>query len=120
MIAIFLDRMASGEPTRIFGDGNQTRDFIYVGDIVSGVLAAVGHQGVYNLGTGVETSVKELHSVCRRVTGDEREPEYSPAREGEILRSVVDPSRAERDLGWRAQRSLEDGLRLTWEEVRTP
>jgi UDP-glucose 4-epimerase len=119
VIAIFLDRMATGEPARIFGDGNQTRDFIYVGDIVSGVLGAVGHQGVYNLGTGVETSVNELHAVCRRVTGDDRAPEYSPARAGEILRSVVDPSRAERDLGWRAQHSLEEGLRATWEEVRT-
>jgi UDP-glucose 4-epimerase len=118
VIAIFLDRMARGEPTTIFGDGAQTRDFIYVGDIVAGVLAAVEAEGVYNLGTGVETSVDELHAVCRRVTGDEREPEYAPAREGEILRSVVDPGRAARDLRWRAEQSLEDGLRSTWEEVR--
>jgi UDP-glucose 4-epimerase len=119
VIAIFLDRMRSREPTKIFGDGGQTRDFIYVGDIVAGVLAAAGHEGgVYNLGTGVETSVNELHAVCRRVTGVDQEPEYAPQREGEILRSVVDPGRAERDLAWRPQHSLEEGLRLTWEEVR--
>ena len=119
VIAIFLDRMARGEPTTIFGDGEQTRDFIYVGDIVKGVLAATGHEGgVYNLGTGVETSVNELHAACRRVTGDEREPDYAPAREGDILRSAIDPGRAERDLGWHAQHSLEDALRLTWQEVQ--
>jgi UDP-glucose 4-epimerase len=119
VVAIFLERMGRGEPTMIFGDGGQTRDFIYVGDIVTGVLAAAGHEGgVYNLGTGVETSVNELHAACRRVTGNERPPEHAPVREGEILRSVIDPSRAERDLGWRASHSLEDGLRLTWQEVR--
>jgi UDP-glucose 4-epimerase len=119
VIAIFLDRMGRGEPTTIFGDGEQTRDFIYVGDIVSGVLAAAGHEGgVYNLGTGVETSVNELHAACRRVTGDDREPDYAPARDGDILRSAIDPGRAERDLGWRAQHSLDDALRLTWQEVQ--
>jgi UDP-glucose 4-epimerase len=119
VIAIFLDRLRSREPTMIFGDGSQTRDFIYVGDIVAGVLAAAGHEGgVYNLGTGVETSVNELHAACRRVTGDDREPEYAPQREGDILRSVIDPGRAGRDLGWRPQHSLEEGLRLTWQEVR--
>src|SRR5439155_1166098 len=70
VIAIFLERLAAGEETTIFGDGEQTRDFIYVGDVVHGVLAAAGHAGgVYNLGTGVETSINELHAVCRRVTG---------------------------------------------------
>ena len=100
VIAIFLDRMAGGQPTRIYGDGSQTRDFTYVGDIVAAVLAAVGREGgVYNVGTGVETSVDELHAACRRITGDARQPEYAPAREGEIRRSVVDPSRAAGDLG---------------------
>jgi UDP-glucose 4-epimerase len=118
VIAIFLDRMAAGQPTTIFGDGNQTRDFIYVADIVAGVLAAAEREGgVYNLGTGVETSVNELHAACRRVTGDDREPSYAPARGGDILRSAIDPSRAASELGWRAQHSLEDALRLTWQEV---
>jgi UDP-glucose 4-epimerase len=119
VIAIFLDRLTVGEETTIFGDGKQTRDFIYVGDVVRGVLAAAEHSGgVYNVGTGVETSVNELHAVCRRVTSIDREPEYAEARPGEISRSVVDPGLAARELGWRAEQSLEDGLRLTWESLQ--
>ena len=119
VIAIFLERMAAGEPTTIFGDGKQTRDFIYVGDIVRGVLAAIEHAGgVYNIGTGIETSVNELHAACRRVTGVDREPEYAEERPGEIWRSVTDPGLAARELGWRAEASLEEGLKLTWQSLQ--
>jgi UDP-glucose 4-epimerase len=119
VVAIFLERLAAGEGTTIFGDGEQTRDFIYVGDVVLGVLAAAGHAGgIYNIGTGVETSVNELHAVCRRVTGIDQEPEYAEARPGDIERSVTDPALAARELGWRAEQSLEDGLRLTWESLQ--
>ena len=115
VIAIFLDRMAGDEPTRIFGDGEQTRDFVYVGDVVRAVLAAAGHDGgVFNIGTGSETSVNALHALCHSVSGSAREPEYAPARPGEALRSVIDPSLADRELGWRSEVSLEDGLRETW------
>ncbi|HET7857403.1 MAG TPA: NAD-dependent epimerase/dehydratase family protein [Gaiellaceae bacterium] len=118
VIAIFLDRMRDGEPTQIFGDGRQTRDFIYVGDVVDAMLAADGHDGgVFNVGTGIETSVAGLHALCRRVTGVDREPEMRPARPGDVLRSVIDPSLAERELGWRPQHDLEAGLRETWEWV---
>ena len=119
VIAIFLERLATDEKTTIFGDGEQTRDFIYVGDVVLGVLAAADHAGgIYNIGTGIETSVNELHAVCRRVTGIDREPEYAQARPGDIDRSVTDPALAARELGWRAEQSLEDGLRLTWESLQ--
>jgi len=119
VVAIFLERLAAGEESTIFGDGEQTRDFIYVGDVVDGVLAATGHEGgVYNIGTGVETSVTELHRVCRRVTGIEREPVYEEARPGDIGRSVIDPSLASRELGWRAEQSLEKGLELTWASLQ--
>jgi UDP-glucose 4-epimerase len=119
VVAIFLERLAAGEETTIFGDGGQTRDFIYVGDVVRGVLAAIAHEGgIYNIGTGVETSVNELHSVCRRVTGIEREPAYAQARPGDIRRSVTDPSLAARELDWRSETSLEEGLRLTWESLQ--
>jgi UDP-glucose 4-epimerase len=119
VIAIFLDRLAAGEDTTIFGDGEQTRDFIYVGDVVRGVLAAADHPGgVYNIGTGTETSVTELHAACRRVTGVDREPTYAEARPGEIRRSVTDPALAARELGWHAEQSLEDGLRLTWQSLQ--
>ncbi len=119
VVAIFLERLAAGEETTIFGDGEQTRDFIYVGDVVQGVLAAVDHAGgVYNIGTGVETSVTELHAACRRVTGLDPEPVSAEARPGDIRRSVTDPSLAARELGWRVEPSLEDGLRLTWESLQ--
>jgi UDP-glucose 4-epimerase len=118
VIAIFLDRMRDGAATQIFGDGRQTRDFVYVGDVVDAVLAAVGHGGgVFNVGTGVETTIGDLHALCRQATGVDREPELKPARAGDVLRSVIDPSLAERELGWRPQHDLEAGLRKTWEWV---
>jgi UDP-glucose 4-epimerase len=119
VVAIFLDRMAAGEETTVFGDGEQTRDFVYVGDVVAAVLAAAGHEGgTFNVGTGVETSINELHSACRRVTGYDHAPRYEPPRPGDIRRSVTDPSLAARDLGWRAAQSLDEGLASTWDAVQ--
>jgi UDP-glucose 4-epimerase len=119
VVAIFLDRMAAGEATTIFGDGNQIRDFVYVGDVVRALLAAAGHEGgVFNVATGRATSVNELHAACRRVTGSNDEPAYAAPREGDVLRSVLDPSLATRELGWRAETTLEDGLRATWESIK--
>jgi UDP-glucose 4-epimerase len=121
VIAIFLDRMQAGESTTIFGDGDQTRDFIYVGDVVSAVLAAAAHEGgVLNIGTGVEKSINEVHAACRRVTGSAREPEYGPARAGDVLRSVIDPSLAAQELDWRAEHDLDSGLRETWTSMTGP
>ena len=71
----------------------------------------------FNVGTGQETSVLELYELCRRVASSKLEAEFAPARLGEIQRSVLDVSRAERELGWRAEVPLEDGLRRTWESV---
>ncbi len=120
VVAIFLDRMAADEETVIFGDGEQTRDFVYVGDVVEAVLAAGASTGggVFNVGTGVETSVNALHEACRLVTGSERRPAYLPARPGDVVRSAVDPGRAADALGWRARTSLADGLALTWRWLR--
>jgi UDP-glucose 4-epimerase len=118
VIAIFLDRMRDGETTRIFGDGRQTRDFVYVGDVVEAVLAAIPHEGgVFNIGTGVETTIADLHALCRQITGVDREPEPAPARTGDVLHSVIDPSLAERELGWRPRHDLDAGLRKTWDWV---
>jgi len=115
VVAIFMDRLRAGETVRIFGDGEQERDFVYVGDVVDAILASVGRDGgVYNIGTGRPTSVKELFEACRRVAGVEAEAEYADARAGDLLRSVLDVTRAERELGWRPQTPLEDGLRQTW------
>ncbi len=115
VVAIFMDRLRAGESVTIFGDGEQTRDYVYVGDVVRAVLAAVGRDGgVFNVGTATETSVNELFDGCRRVAGVETQPTYAAARPGDALRSVVDVSRSERELGWRPQTPLEEGLRLTW------
>jgi UDP-glucose 4-epimerase len=119
VVAIFCERMEHGEETAIFGDGLQTRDFVYVGDVVRGLLAATARTGgVFNIGTGVETTVLDLHRVCAAVAGVEAEPRFEEARLGDVRRSVLDVSLAERELGWRPEVTLEDGLRLTWESLR--
>jgi UDP-glucose 4-epimerase len=116
VVAIFFGRLAAGEAPRIFGDGRQTRDYVYAADVARATLAAVGLEGgVFNIGTGAETSVLELYELCRRVAGVEIEAEPAPARLGELQRSVLDVSRAGSELGWRPEVGLEDGLRRTWE-----
>jgi UDP-glucose 4-epimerase len=115
VVAIFIGRLAAGERPRIFGDGSQTRDYVYVGDVARATLAAAGKGGVFNVGTGIETSVLELYELCRLVAGSDLEAEHADARLGELQRSVLDVTRAERELGWRAEVGLEEGLRLTWE-----
>jgi UDP-glucose 4-epimerase len=116
VVAIFMGLLAGDGTPRIFGDGSQTRDYIFVGDVVAATLAALDHPGgVLNVGTGVETSVLALYEAISRVSGIEREPELAPARLGELQRSFLDPLRAERELGWRPRHGLDDGLRVTWE-----
>ena len=118
VVAIFLGRLAAGEAPRIFGDGRQTRDYVYAGDVASATLAAAGLDGgVFNVGTGVETSVLELYELCRRIAGVEIEAEPAPPRLGELQRSVLDVTRAESELDWRPEVALEDGLRRTWESL---
>jgi UDP-glucose 4-epimerase len=118
VIAIFLGRLAAREAPRIFGDGTQTRDYVYAGDVAHATLAAVGREGgVFNVGTGAETSVVELYELCRRVAGSSLEAEPAPERLGELQRSALDAGKAERELGWRPEVSLEDGLRRTWEWI---
>jgi UDP-glucose 4-epimerase len=119
VVAIFLERMARAEPTEIYGDGGQTRDFVYVGDVVAALLAGAGRDGgTYNVGTGAETSVGELHALCRAASGRDEPPSHEPARLGDARRSVLDVSLIERELGWRPQVSLEEGLGLTWDWTR--
>jgi UDP-glucose 4-epimerase len=116
VVSIFLERMALGEETTIFGDGLQERDFVYVGDVVAAMLGAVGRAGdVLNVGTGEATSVLDLHRTCRSVAGSSAEPGFATARIGDVSRSVLDVSRAAQELGWHAAVSLDDGVRRTWE-----
>jgi UDP-glucose 4-epimerase len=115
VVAIFFNCFLSGTTPKIYGDGRQTRDYVYAGDVARATLAAVGHDGgVYNVGTARETSVLELYELCREVAGVDVEPEHAPERAGELQLSVVDVSLAERDLGWRPETPLADGLRETW------
>ena len=114
VIAIFLERLATGRPTAIFGDGTITRDFVHVDDVVRALLLAAGHRGgVFNVGTGIETSISELHAVCQRAVGVKAPPDLEPPRAGDAQRSVLDPSRATRDLGFTASVTLADGIAAT-------
>jgi UDP-glucose 4-epimerase len=115
VVAIFMSALRDGKTPRIYGDGTQTRDYVFVGDVAAATLAAAGHAGgVFNVGTGAETSVLELYEHIERAAGSEREPEFADARPGELQRSVLDPSLAGRELGWKPERSLDDGLAGTW------
>ena len=118
VVAIFLGRLAREEVLRVYGDGHQARDYIYVDDVVAATLAAQGRSGVFNVGTGIETSVLELADACGRVAGIEVSLAFEPPRAGELGRSVLDPALAERELGFRAQTALEEGLGATWRFIR--
>jgi len=116
VVAIFMGLLRDGGSPKVFGDGSQKRDYVYVHDVVRAMLLAFDHEGggVYNVGTATETSVLELYDAIQQVSGIRRQPEFAPARLGELQRSVLDPSLAERELGWRAEHMLLDGLAETW------
>ena len=123
VIAIFCGRLQDGRDLTIFGDGSQTRDYIYVGDVAdafvtaaSAPLPAAGKLDArgYTVGTGVETSVVELAEMLRRASGKEVAIHFAPKRPGELQRSVLDPRKAERELGWKARVGLEEGLKETY------
>jgi UDP-glucose 4-epimerase len=116
VVAIFMGLLAGDGTPKIFGDGRQTRDYVFVGDVVAATLAALEHPGgVLNVGTGRETSVLELYDAISRAAGVEREPELAPPRLGELQRSFLDPSLARRELGWEPQHGLDEGLQATWD-----
>jgi UDP-glucose 4-epimerase len=118
VVAIFMNKLDAGERPRIFGDGRQTRDYVYVGDVARVTLAAAASGGgIFNVGTGRETSVVELLAAIQDVTGTSVEPEFADARPGELQRSVLDIGLAERELRWRPEHSLRDGLGETWKSI---
>ncbi len=119
VVAIFLGALARGEQAKIFGDGLQTRDYVYVGDVARATTSTLGQDsGVFNVGTGRETSVVELYELCAKVAGSDTPAEHAPARLGELQRSFLDPERAAHELGFSAMVELEDGLRATWDWIR--
>jgi UDP-glucose 4-epimerase len=116
VVAIFCGLLSSGGQPTVYGDGTQTRDYIYVGDVVAAALAAAGSRagGALNIGTGREATVLELVETLRGLGGAERfEAQFAPARTGEVQRIALDARRAEAELGWKPSISLEEGLRLT-------
>ena len=115
VVARFADRLLRGAPVRINGDGCQTRDFVYVDDVVEANLRAIqfNAQGAFNVGTGVETSINGVFERLRKITGSLAPPEYAPAKAGEQRRSVLDAGRMARQLAWRPRTALADGLAQT-------
>ena len=120
VIAIFTDAMLANEPTRITGDGEQTRDFAYVGDIARANLLALTTDvvGIFNVGTGVPSTINMVHDYLTEITHYDQEVTYIPRPLGEVLATYLDSSKAKQDLGWEAEVSLEEGLRRTVEWFR--
>jgi UDP-glucose 4-epimerase len=123
VVAIFCARLLNGRPLTVFGDGRQTRDYIYVGDVASAFLSAAAAElspperldaRAFNVGTGVETSVIELAEMLRHAAGGSAPIEFAPKRPGELARSVLAPEKAAEQLGWRALMPLERGLAETY------
>ena len=121
VVAIFADRLLTGTPITIFGTGEQTRDFVYVDDVVDAFVRAATRGGglVCNIGTGCETSVNDLYRSMAAAVGSEANPDYAPGRAGELDRNVLDVERAGIQLGWRPWTELGDGVRAVIDSVRT-
>jgi UDP-glucose 4-epimerase len=122
VISIFAKRIAEGEGITIFGDGEQTRDFIYAGDVAAGILAALHTENVnteYNLATQTETSLNQLVQLFAQVSGKDCTPRYGEARQGDIRRSMLSNEKAKAGLGWEPKVSLKDGLANTYEYFAT-
>jgi UDP-glucose 4-epimerase len=122
VVAIFIGKMMEGESPVIFGDGRQCRDYVYVDDIVDANLRAMHSEctGIYNLGSGVGTSVNEIYGKLKEFLGFKGEHKPAPPRSGEIFKIYLKSVKASVDLGWSAETSLENGLKRTikWFEAR--
>jgi UDP-glucose 4-epimerase len=120
VVSIFAGKLLSRERPVIFGDGSQTRDFVYVDDVVDAFVRAVDKGGglLMNIGTGAETSVQQLFDVMARLTGFKQDARYDPPRPGEVQRSALDPSRAGIHLGWQPWTSLDEGVARTLEHFK--
>ncbi|MBS1883734.1 MAG: NAD-dependent epimerase/dehydratase family protein [Actinobacteria bacterium] len=120
VVAIFCGLLKNGGTPTVYGDGTQTRDYIYVGDVVAAALAAGATRlgGAVNIGTGREASVLDLVDVLAKLAGrDDFTPQFAPPRAGEVQRISLDASLAERELEWTPGTTLEQGLQLTLDAV---
>lgn len=121
VVAIFTTKMLQGGNPIINGEGTQTRDYVYVGDVVKANLLALRAKGfrVYNVGTGIETDVNTIFRMLRTATGSTCEEKHGEAKKGEQLRSVLDCRRISEELGWRPEVTLADGLHRTVDYFRS-
>ncbi|HLF15200.1 MAG TPA: NAD-dependent epimerase/dehydratase family protein [Bacteroidota bacterium] len=121
VVAIFAEKMLAGGQPVINGEGLQTRDYVYVGDVVSANMFALGHDrsGIFNVGTGIETDVNTLFRTLRELTGSTCKEEHGPAKKGEQLRSVLDARLLNRTFGWSAGTAIAEGLKMTVEYFRS-
>ena len=116
VVAIFCNRILSNSPCEIFGDGKQTRDYVYVEDVArANILSLNAKNVILNIGTEIETSVNDIVSKLKRVTNRDVQVVYGPRRSGEVDRIALEIKLAEEVLGWSPRVSLEDGLSKTWE-----
>ena len=121
VVALFGSAMISGRPTTIYGDGSATRDYVYVDDVVTAFLCAADAPvttGTFNIGTGVQTSVTELHQLIAETVDVSRPPDHAEARTGEVHSSALDPTRAGRVLGWKPDTDLTEGIKRTVDWLR--
>lgn len=121
VVAIFAQALLVGKPTKVFADGGKTRDYVFVDDVVDAFVRASGDAGGgqrFNVGTGIETSDRQLHSAVATAVGGPDDPEYHPERLGDLKRSCLDIGLAEKVLGWRPQVQLDDGIRRTVDYFR--
>ncbi len=120
VVAIFILAMLTGHRPRIFGDGNQARDFVSVDDVVEANMAAIhrGHRQSFNIASGELTSVNELFGMLRDITGYRWEADHGPTRTGDVYRISLDCTRAQEELGWVARTPLAEGLARTVQYVR--
>jgi UDP-glucose 4-epimerase len=120
VVAIFAKAMLAGKPLTVFGDGNDERDYIFVLDVVEAIaLASVNsNSGPFNVGTGIGTSTNRIFNIVAQHCAHKEPAIHGPARAGDINRISLDSSKAERELGWKAGKSLDDGLRETAEWFR--
>jgi UDP-glucose 4-epimerase len=117
VVAIFSEHLYSGKTPKLYGHGTPTRDYVYVGDVVSALLSASGRSGTYNIATSVETDVATVWRELSEAAGKHIEPELADLRPGELTHSCMDITRAERELGWRPEVPIAEGLRLTYEAL---
>lgn len=120
VISIFMDRAIKKLPVSIYGNGEQVRDFVFVQDIVDALIASAESDiklGVFNVGTGIKTSVNDLFREIAQITGYNQNPNYEPARMGDVLVSLADPSRLKAEIGFKPKISLTDGIEALYKSI---